>query len=141
VGTVLIRQTKYLISGRSAEAYVHQIINHAEACVRDHITTNRLENFWALLKRTIKGSYVSVDPVHLHRYLDEQVFRFNARGGRDADRFVVVARALADKRLTYQQLIGEGALADLAARQTANWLLGRDGRAARQSPRPARLRA
>ena len=62
------------------EDYVHQIINHAEAYVRDHVTTNRIENFWALLKRTIKGSYVSVEPVHLRRYLDEQVFRFNAAG-------------------------------------------------------------
>ena len=80
-------------------------------------------------------------PFHLRRYLDEQVFRFNARGGRDAERFVVVASALADKRLTYQQLIGEGDLADLAARQTAHGLLGRDGRAALRPPRPARLRA
>ena len=64
--------------------------------------------------------------IWMSRYLDEQVFRFNARGGRDADRFVVVARALADKRLTYQQLIGEGDLTDLAARQTAHGLLGRD---------------
>ena len=62
------------------DAYVHEVINHAEEYVRDHVTTNRIENFWALLKRTIKGSYVSVEPFHLHRYLDEQVFRFNARG-------------------------------------------------------------
>ena len=55
------------------EDYVHQIITHAEAYVRDHVTTNRIENFWALLKRTIKGSYVSVEPFHLRRYLDEPV--------------------------------------------------------------------
>ena len=67
----------------------------------------RIENFWALLKRTIRGSYVSVEPFHLRRYLDEQVFRFNARGGRDADRFVYVARALTDEQLTSQELIGE----------------------------------
>ena len=120
---------------------MHQIINHAEAYVRDHVTTNRIENFWALRKRTITGSSVSVEPFHLRRSLDEQVFRFNARGGRDADRFVVVARALADKRLTYQQLIGEGDLADLAARQTAHGRLGRDHMAALRPPRPARLRA
>ena len=59
-----------------------------------------------MLKRTIKGSYVSVEPFHLHRYLDEQVFRFNARGGRDADRFGQVARMLVGKRLTYQGLTG-----------------------------------
>lgn len=87
--------------------YVHQVIRHAEEYVRDHVTTNRIENFWALLKRTIKGSYVSVEPFHLRSYLDEQVFRFNARGGHDADRFVYVVNALADKRLTYQELIGE----------------------------------
>lgn len=89
------------------DAYIHEVINHAEEYVRDHVTTNRIENFWALLKRTIKGSYVSVEPFHLRRYLDEQVFRFNARGGRDADRFSFVVNAVADKRLTYQELIGE----------------------------------
>ncbi len=88
------------------DADIHEVINHAEEYVRDHVTTNRIENFWALLKRTTKGSYVSVEPFHLRRYLDDQVFRFNARGGRDADRFVYVASALADKRLTYQELIG-----------------------------------
>lgn len=89
------------------DAYIHEVINHAEEYVRDHVTTNRIENFWALLKRTIKGSYVSVEPFHLRRYLDEQVFRFNARGGCDADRFSFVVNAVADKRLTYQELIGE----------------------------------
>ena len=88
--------------------YIHEVINHtASEYVRDHVTTNRIENFWALLKRTIKGSYVSVEPFHLHRYLDEQVFRFNARGGQDPDRFDHVARTLAGKRLTYQKLTGQ----------------------------------
>lgn len=88
------------------DAYTHQVINHAEEYVRGHTTTNRIENFWTLLKRTIKGSYVSVEPFHLHRYLDEQTFRFNERGGKDPDRFDHVARTLAGKRLTYQKLTG-----------------------------------
>lgn len=87
--------------------YAHQVIHHAEAYVRGHVTTNRIENFWTLLKRTIKCSYVSVEPFHLHRYLDEQAFRFNERGGKDPDRFVHVASAVAGKRLTYKGLTGE----------------------------------
>ncbi len=89
------------------DEYVHQVINHAEEYVRGHVTTNRIENFWLLLKRSVRGSYVSVEPFHLHRYLDEQVFRFNARGGNDADRFDHVARSLVEKRLTYRQLTGD----------------------------------
>ncbi len=60
----------------------------------------------AALKRTLKGSYVSVEPFHRHRYLDEQAFRFNERGGKDLDRFDHVARTLTGKRLTYQKLTG-----------------------------------
>ena len=86
--------------------YLHEVIRHAaDEYVRGHVTTNRIENFWALLKRTIKGSYVSVEPFHLRRYLDEQVFRFNARGGTDASRFALVAGAVGGKRLTYRGLI------------------------------------
>ena len=89
------------------EEYTHEVISHAaEEYVRGHVTTNRIENFWTLLKRTIKGSYVSVEPFHLHRYLDEQAFRFNERGGKDPDRFVNVACSVAGKRLTYQKLTG-----------------------------------
>lgn len=88
------------------DVYTHHVINHAEEYVRDNVTTNRIENFWTLLKRTIKGSYVSVEPFHLHRYLDEQTFRFNERGGKDPDRFEHVAEAVAGKRLTYTELTG-----------------------------------
>jgi hypothetical protein len=84
--------------------YVHQVINHAEAYVRGNVTTNRLENFFSLLKRTIKGTYVHVDPVHLQSYLDEQIMRFNLRKGNDADRFTFVARSARGKRLTYKML-------------------------------------
>ncbi len=90
------------------DEYTHEVISHAaNEYVRGHVTTNRIENFWTLLKRTIKGSYVSVEPFHLHRYLDEQAFRFNERGGKDLDRFVHVTGSVAGKRLTYQKLIGE----------------------------------
>ncbi len=87
--------------------YVHQFVNHAESYVRGNVHTNGLENFWALLKRAIKGTYVSVEPFHLHRYLDEEAFRFNERKGTDADRFVEAARSVFGKRLTFKQLTGE----------------------------------
>src|ERR1051325_6132347 len=61
------------------DAYVHQVIDHAEAYVDGQIHTNGCENFWSLLKRALKGAYVSVEPFHLFRYLDEQAFRFNMR--------------------------------------------------------------
>jgi transposase-like protein len=67
--------------------YVHQVIDHAEKYVDGKIHTNSIENFWSLLKRGIKGTYVSVEPFNLFRYLDEQSFRFNTRKGKDADRF------------------------------------------------------
>lgn len=87
--------------------YIHNVINHAERYVDGLIHTNGIENFWALLKRSIRGTYVSVEPFHLFRYLDEQTFRFNTRKGTDADRFVKAAAALTGKRLTYDELIGK----------------------------------
>ena len=74
--------------------FVHDVVNHLETYVNGQVHTNGIENFWSLLKRTLKGTYVAVEPFHLQRYVDEQVFRFNNRGGRkkgerisDADRF------------------------------------------------------
>ena len=86
--------------------YIHQVINHSFEYVKDNVHTNGIENFWALLKRTIKGSYVSVEPFHLGRYLDEQMFRFNERKGKDQDRFLGVLEAVSGKRLTYDELRG-----------------------------------
>lgn len=86
------------------EQYVHQVINHGVEYVRDNVHTNGIENFWALLKRTIKGTYVSVEPFHLGRYLDEQVFRFNERKTNDKDRFVKAVSGISGKRLSYKQL-------------------------------------
>ncbi len=89
--------------------YVHNVVDHAERYVDGHVHTNGLENFWSLLKRGIKGTYVSVEPYHLFRYLDEQAFRFNEREGKDADRFGRALGSVAGKRLTYSELIGEAA--------------------------------
>jgi len=82
------------------------MIDHAVAYVRGEIHTNGIENFWSLLKRTIKGTYVAVDPFHVVRYVEEQVFRFNQRFGKDGDRFVSVLRRIVGKRMTYRDLIG-----------------------------------
>jgi transposase-like protein len=92
-------------SGLNAE-YIHEVINHAEEYVRGNVHTNSIGNFWSLLKRSIKGTYVSVEPFHLFRYLDEQTFRFNARKGKDADRFFQAVKSVTDKRLTYEELTG-----------------------------------
>jgi transposase-like protein len=86
--------------------YTHQVIDHAETYVQGKVHTNGLENFWSLLKRGIKGTYVSVEPFHLFRYLDEQVFRFNTRRQSDAGRFVQALRRIVGKRLTYAHLTG-----------------------------------
>jgi len=88
--------------------YVHNVIDHAEAYVDGAVHTNGLENFWSLLKRAIKGTYVSIEPFHLFRYLDEQAFRFNHRGGNDATRFALALKGIIGKRVTYAALIGEG---------------------------------
>jgi transposase-like protein len=89
--------------------YRHQVIDHAEAYVRGNVHTNGLENFWSLVKRCVKGTYVSIEPFHLFRYLDEEVFRFNHRKETDASRFVRALRGIVGKRLTYEHLIGDPA--------------------------------
>jgi transposase-like protein len=89
--------------------YIHGVINHAEKYVDGQVHTNSLENFWSLLKRAIKGTYVSVEPFHLFRYLDEQSFRFNKRMGNDLYRFVEAAKAVTGRRLTFEELTGGAA--------------------------------
>lgn len=86
--------------------FAHQVIDHAEKYVEGQVHTNGLENFWSLLKRCIKGTYVSVEPFHLFRYIDEESFRFNNREINDGQRFAKVIAGMVDKRLTYQELIG-----------------------------------
>jgi len=88
------------------DQYVHEVINHSIEYVRGHVHTNGIENFWSLLKRTIGGTYVSVEPYHLSKYVDEQVFRFNERKGTDKDRFLGVLKTVSGKRLTYDELVG-----------------------------------
>jgi transposase-like protein len=95
-----------------ASEYAHKIVDHAERYVDGQVHTNGLENFWSLLKRGIAGSYVSVEPFHLFRYLDEQVFRYNNRATKDnplndADRFELAVRKIFGKRLTFAQLTGK----------------------------------
>jgi len=85
--------------------YVHNVIDHAECYARGHVHTNGLENFWSLLKRGLKGTYVSVEPFHLFRYLDEQAFRFNERKDNDAGRFVKALAGAVGKGLKYAKLI------------------------------------
>jgi transposase-like protein len=95
-----------------AQDYAHKVIDHAEKYVDGKVHTNGLENFWSLLKRGIAGTYVSVEPFHLFRYLDEQVFRYNNRATQDrkvtdADRFNMVMSNIVGKRLTFAQLTGK----------------------------------
>jgi transposase-like protein len=87
--------------------FVHEVINHAECYVRGHVHTNSIENFWSLFKRAVNGTYVSVEPFHLFRYLDEEQFRFNNRKLDDAGRFVLAVMGIVGRRLTYKELIGQ----------------------------------
>ena len=88
--------------------YDRKVINHAISYANGHVHTNGLENFWSLLKRCIKGTYVNVEPFHLFRYLDEQAFRFNERKDNDKGRFLKAIESFAGKRLMYSKLIGQG---------------------------------
>ncbi len=94
--------------GLREKGFAHQVVDHAERYVDGQVHTNGLENFWSLLKRGIKGTYVSVEPFHLFRYLDEQVFRYNFRGlAHDGLRFEHVASSILGKRLTYAEVTGK----------------------------------
>lgn len=95
-----------------AQKYAHEMVNHLDGYVRGQVHTNGLENFWSLLKRSLHGSYVAVEPFHLFRYVDEQVFRYNNRGTKkakvtDSDRFNLALSQIAGKRLTYSELTGK----------------------------------
>jgi transposase-like protein len=87
--------------------YAHEVIDHAEKYVDGHVHTNGLENFWSLLKRGLHGTYVSVEPFHLFRYLDERAFTFNERELSDLGRFCKMLAASAGRRLTYAELTGK----------------------------------
>jgi len=94
---------------RGMDEFEHKVIDHAVEYVNGRIHTNGMENFWSLLKRGLKGTYVSVEPFHLFRYLDEQSFRYNTRKDEDGDfgRFQTALSRIVGKRLTYDALIGK----------------------------------
>lgn len=103
--------TDALRSYRGLDAdYIHNVIDHAEMYADGQVHTNGLENVWSLLQRTIKGTYVGIEPFHLFRYLDEQAFRFNEREGTDADRFRAAIDGILNRRLTYDALTGKEGL-------------------------------
>jgi transposase-like protein len=101
--------TDALQSYEGLKEYEHKVIDHAEKYVDGTIHTNGMENFWSLLKRAIKGTYVSIEPFHLFRYLDEQTFRYNERKDNDSGRFQKVLNAAAGKRLTWNVLTAQEA--------------------------------
>lgn len=106
-GSELYTDTHKGYRGLSPE-YVHQAVDHSIEYVRGAVHTNGLENFWSLFKRALKGTYVSVEPVHLNRYVTEQTFRFNERKANDGSRFQKVLASVTGKRITYKELIGHG---------------------------------
>jgi transposase-like protein len=88
-------------------AFDHKVIDHAERYVDGQVHTNTIENFWSLVKRGLGGTYISVEPFHLFRYLDERVFTFNMREHTDFNRFSAVLQAIAGRRLTYAGVTGQ----------------------------------
>jgi transposase-like protein len=84
--------------------YAHETIDHAFCYAKDGLHTNGIENFWSLFKRTLRGTYVHVNPEHLSRYVDEQAYRFNEREGNDSERFVRATQSVTGPRLTYRDL-------------------------------------
>ncbi|HEY6128755.1 MAG TPA: IS1595 family transposase [Candidatus Acidoferrum sp.] len=111
-GSALYTDAFMSYMGLREKGFAHQVIDHAEKYVDGQVHTNGLENFWSLVKRGLKGTYISVEPFHLFRYLDEQVYRFNNRGNKenplhDGDRFRMALSQIAGKRLTYEQVTGK----------------------------------
>ena len=98
-----------------AAPYFHEIINHVEGYVREHVHTNGIENFWSLLKRGLTGTYISVEPAHLDAYVAEQVYRYNNRKYmNDSGRFSKLLSQAPGRRLTYAELTGKEAGATLS---------------------------
>jgi transposase-like protein len=104
-GSVLYTDAYKSYNGLGA-AYDHRVIDHAESYVDGRVHTNGIENFWSLVKRGLHGTYVSVEPEHLFRYLDERVFTFNERYSTDYGRFEAVLGSTRGRRLTYASLTG-----------------------------------
>jgi transposase-like protein len=110
--------------------YIHEFIDHSLAYLEGRVHTNTIENFWSCVKRIHGTTYIAVRPFHLDEYLDEQVFRFNAREGNDADRFVATLKGADGKRVMYKALTASH----------PRWRL-RPGRAARAEARRAAMNA
>ncbi len=95
-----------------AKEFIHEVVNHAQEYVRGEVHTQGLDNFWSLLKRSLRGTYVAVEPFHLDAYVTEQMFRYNNRATKenpltDADRFALAVSQITGKRLTYAELTGK----------------------------------
>ena len=106
-GTAIFTDELLSYDGLS-EDYKHAIINHAVEYVNGNVHTNTMENFWSLLKRGLHGTYISVEPFHLFRYIDEQAFRYNTRKDmNDAERFSLAVSQITGRRLTYAELTGK----------------------------------
>jgi transposase-like protein len=92
--------------------FVHKVVNHTQEYVKGQVHTQGIDNYWSLLKRTLRGTYIAVEPFHLSRYLDEQAFRYNNRATKDnplndADRFALAVSQILGRRLTYNELTGK----------------------------------
>lgn len=105
-GSAIFTDELQSYSGLS-EDYKHAVINHAVEYANENVHTNTMENFWSLVKRQLHGTYISVEPFHLFRYIDEQAFRYNNRKMSDADRFDIGVRQIVGRRLTYEELTGK----------------------------------
>ncbi len=105
--------TDALKSYEGINEFQHEVVDHAVAYVRGEVHTNGMENFWSLVERGLNGTYTSVGPFHLFRYLDEQAFRFKNREMTDGDRFDIVLRQIVGKQLTWNQLTGKTETAEL----------------------------
>jgi len=111
-GALLYTDAFMSYMGLDEQGYIHKVIDHAERYADGRVHTNGMENFWSLLKRGIRGTYVNVEPFHLFRYLDEQAWRFNNRATKDrpmkdADRFNLALSTIAGKRLTFAEVTGK----------------------------------
>jgi transposase-like protein len=104
-GTIVYTDSLPSYEGLDTE-YIHQTIDHAVSYVEGRVHTNGIENFWSLLKRMLRGTYVAVSPWHLFRYLDEEAYRFNGRKQNDGERFAEVMGRVVGKRIQYKELIG-----------------------------------
>jgi transposase-like protein len=106
-GSALFSDALQSYNGLDGE-YQHAVVDHAVEYVRGNVHTNTMENLWSLVKRQLHGTYISVEPFHLFRYLDEQSFRYNDRKLTDAERFSHVCSQVAGRRLTWDRLTGKG---------------------------------